>query len=150
MVSQREVTHGAGIILSVVGLGGLCFLLFRCAAYALPTFVGFAAGFWAFDSGAGPIGAIAVGAIAGGAALGACRLVFGLARNEVLRALIALAFAAPAAYAGYHIVFGLAYYGVTSEIWRHVFAVVGAGAIGLTAAARLAVPVSALREADGP
>jgi hypothetical protein len=51
-----------GIFLSVLGLGGLCFLLVRSAVYALPVFTGLAAGFWAFDTGAGPIGAIGVGA----------------------------------------------------------------------------------------
>jgi hypothetical protein len=135
----------AGIVFSLLGLGGFCVLLFRFTVYALPTFVGLAAGFWAFDIAAGPIGAIAVGVVAGGATLGVCQLIFGSARSPILRTLVALLFSAPAAYAGYHVVFGLSSYGVPSDIWRQVFAVVGALAIGVTAIARLA----AFHLADG-
>lgn len=135
----------AGIIFSILGLGRFCILLFRFAVYALPTFVGLAAGFWALDTAAGPTGAIAVGVVAGGATLGVCQLVFGSTRSAVLRTLMALLFSAPAAYAGYHVVFGLASYGVLSDMWRQVFAVAGALAIGATAIARL----TAFHFADG-
>ena len=100
-------------------------------------FAGVAVGFWALDSGAGPIGAIGVGGAIGAATFGMFQLAFGLARNASLRLLVAIAFAAPAAYAGYHIVFSLAQYGVPSDAWRHVFAAVGATVIGFTAVARL-------------
>jgi hypothetical protein len=119
-----------GIFLSVLGLGGLCFLLVRSTVYALPVFAGFAAGFWAFDTGAGPIGAIGVGAVIGGATFAIFHVAFGLARSAAARALVAFAFAAPAAYAGYHVVFGLAQYGISSDVWRHVFAAVGAPSLG--------------------
>jgi hypothetical protein len=48
----------AAIVFSLLGLGGFCVLLFRFTLYALPTFVGLAAGFWAFDIAAGPIGLV--------------------------------------------------------------------------------------------
>jgi hypothetical protein len=58
---------------------------------------------------------------------------FGLARSVLL----AFVFAAPAAYAGYHVVFGLTLFGIPSDAWRHVFAAVGAIVVGFTAVARL-------------
>jgi hypothetical protein len=73
----------------------------------VPLFAGFVAGFWAFDTGAGPIGAIGAGAVIAGATIGVFQLSFGLARSAVARVLVAFVFAAPAAYAGYHVVFGL-------------------------------------------
>jgi hypothetical protein len=129
-----------GIVLSALGLGGLCFLLVHSTVYALPVFAGFAAGFWAIDTGAGPIGAIGTGAAIAGATFGVFQLAFGLARSTAARVLVAFVFAAPAAYAGYHVVLTLTRYGVPSEIWRHVFAIVCAGAIGLAAVARLIDP----------
>jgi hypothetical protein len=130
-----------GIFLSALGLGGFCFLLFRFAVYALPVFAGFAAGFWALDTGAGPIGAIGVGAAGGGATFAMLQVAFELARSAVVRVLLAFVFAAPAAYAGYHVVFGLTQFGVPSDVWRHVFAAVGAIVVGFTAVARLTDPV---------
>ncbi len=129
-----------GIVLGALGLGALCFLLVHSTVYALPVFAGFAAGFWAVDTGAGPIGAIGVGAAVASATFGVFQLAFGLARSTTVRVFVALIFAAPAAYAGYHVVVTLTGYGVPSDIWRHVFAVAGAGAIGLAAVARLIDP----------
>ena len=64
--------------------------------------------------------------------------------------LVALAFAAPAVFAGYHVVFGLAQYGMSSDVWRHVFAVVGATVIGFTAVARLTDSVRWFSEPGSP
>jgi hypothetical protein len=44
----------------------------------------------------------------GRATFGIFQLAFGLACSAATRMLVALAFAAPAAFAGYHVVFGLA------------------------------------------
>ena len=52
-------------LLSVVGLGFLCWLLFSLAVYALPFFVAVTVGYYTFESGAGPIGAIAVALFVG-------------------------------------------------------------------------------------
>ena len=58
-------------------------------------------GFWAYDTGAGPIGAIIIALVAGATTLAAGRLVFDSTRNGAVRVLVALLFAAPAALAGY-------------------------------------------------
>ncbi len=127
-----------GLILSVFGLGGLCVLLFRATTYTLPAFVGFSAGWFALNSGAGPVGAIVVGMVAGSTTLVTCQLLFDRSRSLFVRVVIALIFAAPAAFAGYHGVLAVTQYGIPSDTWRHVFAIAGAGTIGFTAMVRLA------------
>jgi hypothetical protein len=111
-----------GIVLSALGLGGLCFLLVRSTIYALPVFAGSVAGFWANGTGAGPIGAMGVAVIASGATFGAFQFAFALTRRAAARALIAFVSASPAAYAGYHVVLTLARYSVPCDICQHVFA----------------------------
>ncbi len=51
--------------LSIAGLGFFCWLLFTFAIYALPFFAGLTAGLFAYESGAGPLGAMAVALTAG-------------------------------------------------------------------------------------
>ena len=129
-----------GLILSVFGVGGLCMLLLRATTYVVPVFVGFAAGWFALNTGAGPIGAITFGTVASGSALLTFQVLFDRSRSLFVRIVITLIFALPAAVAGYHGVLALTQYGISSDIWRHLFAMVGAGIIGFTAMARLAYP----------
>lgn len=126
-----------GLILSVFGLGSLWLLLFRASTYAVPIFVGLTAGWYAFKAGAGPIGALAIGAVASGAFLAAIQAAFCWSRSLLFRGVIALMFAGPAAYVGYHVVLAIAQHGVPSELWRHTFGIAGAGIFGLTAVSRL-------------
>ena len=130
----------AGIVFAILGLGGICLLLFRFATYAVPVLAGVTAGLWALGTDAGPIGAVLVGAAAGIATFVLFQLSFELTRSAAVRAFIAFAFAAPAAYVGYHAVLGLVQYGIPSETWRHVFAAAGAIIIGFAAVARLTDP----------
>src|ERR1700730_6663119 len=106
----------------VFGIGALCVLVCRLAVGALPAFAGCTAGFWAYDTGAGPIGALIVALVAGALAVSAGRVVFDSPRNGAVRVLLALLFAAPAALAGYHVVLGLGHLAVPSDGWQHVFA----------------------------
>jgi hypothetical protein len=128
----------------VVGVAFFCWLLYTLAAYALPFFAGLSAGLAAFHSGSGVIGSIIVGVLAGGATLAIGQIVFAM---PLLRAVIGLLYAVPAAIAGYHATLGLAHIGVPaaiagyhatlglahigvpSEGWREAFAVVGAMSI---------------------
>jgi hypothetical protein len=66
------------------------------------------------------------------------RPFFSFARRPALRVAVALIFAVPAALAGYYATFGLSGFTMTSDLWRQVFAVVGAVAIGATAWTRRA------------
>lgn len=128
-----------GILLSIVGLGFLCWLLFSLAVYALPFFAAVSAGMFVHDSGTGPIGAIVVGALAGILTLIAGQVIFATVRSPFIRLGVALLFAAPAAFAGYHATHGIAALTMPSGIWQQLFAGVGAVVVGATAWARMAM-----------
>ncbi len=85
-----------GIVLSVVGIGFFCWLLFTLAVYALPFFAGMTAGLAVFHSGSGIIGALVVGVLAGGATLSIGQIVFATVRTPLLRAVSGLLYAVPA------------------------------------------------------
>lgn len=126
-----------GILLSIAAIGFFCWLLFTLAVFALPVFAGVAAGGWAYHTGAGWLGAILIGLVASGLTLGLGQLLLGLVRPLWARLLIALAFVAPAAIAGYHATHGIVKHTMPSETWQLVFSVVGAIAVGVTAFARV-------------
>lgn len=128
-----------GLVLSIFGLGAICWLLFSVAVYALPFFVGLTIAFAAFHGGSGVVIAFAVGALAAGFTLAFGRIAFAAARPPFIRAIIGLLYAVPAALAGYHLSLGLAGISMTDEGWRAAFALVGAGLIGVTAFSRMAL-----------
>jgi hypothetical protein len=125
------------IMLSAAGLGFLCWLAFTLAVYALPFLAGTAAGMFAYHTGAGAVGGASVGLIAGAITLVAGEFAFANIRSTIIRSVIATTFALPAAVAGYHLVLGLGALGMPSETWRQLFAITGAGVVGLTAWGRL-------------
>ncbi len=127
-----------GIVLNIVGLGFFCWVLFTLAIYALPFFVGMTAGLYAHGAGYGPLGAIGLGIVGAAFVLAIGQGVFSFVRTPILRIAVALIFAVPAALAGYYATFGLSGLTMTSDLWRQVFAVIGAVAIGATAWTRLA------------
>ena len=142
-----------GIVLSVVGLGFFCWLLFTLAVYALPFFAGVTAALAAYHSGSGVIGAIIVAVLAGAATLAIGQIAFATVRSPLLRAAIGLLYAVPATIAGYHATLGLAHIGVPAEGWREAFAVVGAILIGGTAWVRMTLcipPNAGPQVAGGP
>ncbi len=126
-----------GLAFSLFGIGFVCWLLFNLAVYALPFFAGVNVFVAAFHSGAGVIGSIVVGVLAGGATLAIGQIVFGTVRIPIIRALIALLYAGPAAVAGYYATLGLSKVGVPSETWRVIFAVAGSAVVGGAAWARM-------------
>ncbi len=130
-----------GILASFAALGAVYWLLFNLAVFALPFFAGVSAGMAAFHSGAGPVGAFAAGILAGAATLVAGQLAVTLLPSPLLRGGVALLFAAPAAFAGYHASHGIAAMTMPSEAWRQAFAVVGGLVVGITAFARLSQPL---------
>jgi hypothetical protein len=125
------------IMLSVAGLGFLCWLAFNLAVFAVPFFTGVTVGLFAYHTGAGAIGGASIGMVAGAATLVAGQFAFAHSRSTILKTMIAAAFALPAAVAGYHLVLGVSTMGMPSDTWRHVFAIIGAAVVGSTAWARL-------------
>ncbi len=128
-----------GILLNIVGLGVLCWALFALAIHALPAFVGLTAGIHTYQAGTGPFGAIVIGFIVAGFALVLGRYAFSVARAPVVRLVIGLLFAVPAARAGYDVTLAFAHLGIPSEWWRESFAMLGGIAIGSTAWARMSM-----------
>jgi hypothetical protein len=76
--------------------------------------------------------ALVVGFVAGGFALVVGRYAFAVVCSPVVRLVIGLLFAVPAARAGYDSAFSLAHIGCPSEWWREAFAVVAAITVGGT------------------
>ena len=153
VVTEISTMLVIGLVLSVAGIGFLCWLLFTLAVYALPFFAGLTVGLAAFHSGSGVIGALVVGVLVGGATLAIGQIAFATVRTPLIRAAIALLFAVPAAIAGYHATFGLAQIGVPAEFWREALAIVGAVLVGGTAWARMSLfvpPQVDRRGAEGP
>jgi len=128
-----------GILLNIVGLGIFCWALFALATHALPFFVGLTVGIYSFQVGAGPFGAIVVGFVAGSTTLVAGRFAFSVARSPIVRLVVGLLFALPAACAGYDVTLAFAQISVPSEWWREAFAVLGAITVGSTAWARMSM-----------
>ena len=125
-------------LLSVVSLGFLCWLLFSLAIYALPFFVAVTVGYYTFESGAGPIGAIAVALFAGAVALILGQVAFATIRSPTIRLAIGALYALPAGVAGFHAVKGLSETGSAGETWTLIFASIGAIIVGATAWVRIA------------
>jgi len=119
-----------GVLLNIVGLGIFCWALFALATHALPFFVGMTVGIYSFQTGAGPFGAIVVGFVTAGFTLVVGQYAFSVARSPIVRLVIGLLFAVPAARAGYEVTLALAYLSVPGGWWRESFAVLGAIAVG--------------------
>lgn len=131
----------AVMFMSVALVALLCVLAYTLAIYALPFFVGLAAAQFAYQTGSGLVGAGLVGLFSAGVAFGVLAVLFEMIRSPVIRLIVALVFAAPAAVAGYALVYGITKEAVPSEIWRQIFCIVGGGFVGLSALARLAAGV---------
>lgn len=140
-----------GVIFSITGIGLLIALMFNMAIYALPLFAAVSAGRLAFASGAGWLGAIIVGALIGILTLGLGQFILAAAKSSSVRLVIALAFALPAGFAGYHVVLGLSHIGGAHGVWQTLFGAIGALIIAGAALARLTTPlISSSEEARGP
>jgi hypothetical protein len=135
-----------GVLLNVIGLGAFCWALFALAIHALPFFVGITVGIYSYQAGAGPLGAVVVGFVAGGFTLVIGRYVFSVARSPIVRLVIGLLFAVPAAHAGYSVTLALGHLGIPSEWWRESFAVLGAIAVGGIAWANVSMQTDPARK----
>jgi hypothetical protein len=126
------------ILASLAAIGLLCWLLFTLAVFALPAFVGATVGAWAYGTGAGIPGAILVGAVAAAITLAAGHLLITFVRPMWLKLIVAAAFVAPAAIAGFHAAHGLVKHLMPSDAWQITFSVIGAIAVAITAFVRVA------------
>jgi hypothetical protein len=128
-----------GVLLNIVGFGIFCWALFALATHALSFFAGMTAGMYSFQAGTGLFGAIVLGFFTGSFTLVVGQYSFSAARSPIVRLVIGLLFAVPAARAGYDVTLALAQFGIPQEWWREAFAVVSAIIVGGTAWARLSM-----------
>ncbi|WP_312809409.1 hypothetical protein [Agrobacterium cavarae] len=132
----------AVMLMSVALIAGLCVLAYRLAVYALPFMLAVEAARFAYatgsGSGSGLIGVGLVGLVAGAVAYGLLVFAFTSLRSPVLRLIVALVFAAPAAMAGYALVHGVTGEAVPSEVWWQIFCIMAGGFVGMSAVLRLA------------
>src|SRR3546814_4388503 len=82
------------------------------------------------QTGAGWLGSIIVGLIAAALTLGLGQFLLAFIRPLWIRLMIALAFVAPAALAGYHATHGIVKHTMPSDPWQIIFSVIGAIAVG--------------------
>ncbi|WP_208539085.1 hypothetical protein [Algihabitans albus] len=135
-------------VLSIIGLGIICWVLFTLAVYALPFFVAVTVGHYAYNADIGLIGAIAAAFFAGAATLILGQIAFATIRSTPIRLTLGAFYALPAGIAGFHAIKGLSGMGGAGETWTLVFASVGAVVVGVTAWARVASLVGP--EEDAP
>jgi hypothetical protein len=126
------------LIISLIAVvGTLCWLVFTCAVYSVPAFVGLSAGMFAQQTGAGALGATAVGLLAGIATLAFGQRLVASARSSAFRFLFTALFAAPAGLAGYHAVHGLMAMSSPAIVWHELLSVAGALWVGAVAWSRM-------------
>lgn len=136
----REVAMFFGFLLTMFGLGALCVLAFYSLVYVVPCAIGLSAFFGVVHLGGGYLGAIVLGIICGAASFGLFQWVLETRRSDLGRWLVVAAFVVPAIIAGYGAGFDLSGLTVTSSIWQHIYAVVGAIMVGSAAFTRLMAP----------
>ncbi|MCO6185199.1 hypothetical protein [Rhizobium sp. L1K21] len=125
------------IIASLAAIGALCWLLFTLATFALPAFAGLATGTWAYQSGAGLPGSLVAGIGCAGLVSGIWYFLIIVVRPMWMKMVVALAFVAPAAIAGYFATHGIVKHLIPMETWQTVFSVIGAVAVGITSFVRV-------------
>jgi len=118
-----------GLALIIVAVFLCCALLFRLSIYALPLFVAFLAGSATYRGDNGIVAALAAAAIAAIMLLAAAQFALAFAKSDLTRAAIGVAFAAPAAIAGYHAVHGIAAATMPQGAWQLAVSVLGAAVI---------------------
>lgn len=129
----------AVMLMGVALIAMLCVLAYTLAVYALPFMLGLTAAQFAYQTGSGFIGAGLVGLVAAVAAFGILVFLFDTLRPPILRLIVALIFAAPAAVAGYALIHGITKESLPSEIWRQIFCIIGGGFVGVSALMRLGI-----------
>ncbi len=125
-----------GLVLSLCGLGFVCWLLFMAAVWALPVFVAAMVFAHSYHAGGGA-GSLLLGALADIATATIGRALLAITAEPALRAMVLSIFVLPAAVMGYCMTLGFSQIGTSSFLLPHLLAVVGAAVAGGTAWLRL-------------
>jgi hypothetical protein len=125
------------LILSLAGVIALVTLIHRLMIWALAVLAAVGGGMVAYQTGAGPGGAVAVGFLAAVVVIGLGQLLAAPGRPLWLRLSVALLFAAPAALVGFSLVHGLTEAAVPSPLWRVALSVIAGALVGFSAVSRV-------------
>lgn len=124
-------------IATIAALVLIGLLMLNLIIYALPFAIGLAAGQWTSAAGHSIAESIAAGLGAALLTMLLARIAIGLARSPLHLAAIGLAFAIPAAFAGFHAALGLWALFAQPEAIAHILASVSAFGFGALAWVRL-------------
>lgn len=116
----------------------LIWLVYTVTTYALPCLVALTLARYALETGSGWLGACIVFVVAGPLIFGLMRGVFETVTHPAARAVLSIAFVAPAILASYFLLDSLSTGHVPSETWRQVLCKLGASMAGLAAFGKLA------------
>lgn len=122
-----------GLILFAIAAFLIGALLIRLAVHALPVSCAYLAAQAVHASGAGLLAAIAAGALAAIATLALAQILIAQARSPAMRIAVGLAFALPAALAGYHAMRGIATAAMPASVWQQVLPMIAAVVIAVMA-----------------
>ena len=130
----------------------LAVLIFNLAVFALPFFAGVTIASLAYSSGAGFLGAAIIGLLAGAFLFAIGNAVLAGSRSPLLRLVVGITFAGPAALAGYAITGHVVAWSVPGGTWRTLFELVGGLVTGVVAWSRLnaAPPGTSVWTSGGP
>lgn len=124
-------------IVAIIAIMMLCSLLLNLIIYALPLYAGTAAGLWVHAAGTGMLGSVIAGGVTAIAVLVVAQWLLVVVRSPVLLACIGLLFALPAAFAGYHAIYGIVGLVMPPNAGSIVLSSIGALAVGIMAWVRV-------------
>lgn len=118
----------------------LVWLFYKVTTYALPCLTGLIVARYAFEAGAGWLGASVVWGVTALVAFGLMRWLYASVTQPILRVVLSISFVTPSAVMSYFILNNLSAGHVPSELWRQALCLFAAGVAGLMAFVRLAEP----------
>lgn len=125
------------LALCLLAAAMLAWLTFSLAIYALPVAAGALFGWLAYSSGSGRFGTGVVALFGGALVYAVGNVAIERSRSPAARLGVLALYIAPAAVAGYGIVYGVAEKLVPNAAWQTVFAIVGGAVDAASAWARM-------------
>lgn len=122
-----------GFALIAVAAFMCCGLLIKLSIHALPLFAGATAAHWVYRTDAGLVAAALAGIAAAVAIMVIARFLLAAFKSPFAQGAVGLAFAAPAAFAGYHAAHGIAAATMPVSAAQQIVSILAAVAIGVAA-----------------
>jgi hypothetical protein len=134
---QEESHMLLSTLLSIFGLGALCWMIFNLTIYAMPFAIALTSGLYLYEAGQGVVLSLIVSLSLGCFVAVLGNLAFERIRFAPLKLAIGLVYAVPAAIAGFHAAMGFAEFGNANGWTISILSWLGAILVGGTAWARV-------------